>query len=281
MTKAEEFKKVGEKLKEEVKADKEGVKEDARAEEIMTALTVGNDMKSITENEKLTKMYNDSASVGASNLASQTPLLKVHSVGKSTTNELADGSEPNDGWFFYKPTGEQFETVSCHILSISRGFRSEGVSIDEATGKKKSVFNQIISGVITNDGELKPFMMYITGLKLSYMWEFSKVISKFTKMRPVSIPMFALSVTLTSEQIKNSYGKSWIINFDYVKNKDKSPVVVGDQGEFQYLKDSVGLVEETINSLIASKTAKANGYEPTLAKEVVREADSELDEPPF
>lgn len=228
-----------------LKAETEGKKEQEKQE---TAIALNN-LAELRKNAELAKMYQESSKVGADNLSGELPLLKVHAVGKSTKNELSNGEEPNDGYFFYKPTGEQFKEIRCHILTISKGFRAEGM-------EKKMIFNQVIGGVILDGSEMKPFIMYMTGLKLQPMWDFGKQASKYTKMKPVSIPMFALTVKLTTEKVANNYGKSWIVNFEIEKTEDGSPVLVMDPGEFQYLKDNAELVEDTIASLIDAKAVK-------------------------
>ena len=96
--------------------------QDAKKENEAKAMaTVKNELDKIRNNPELAKLYQDNAKVGAENLAGELPLLKIHAVGRSLKNELKDGSEPNDGWFFYKPTQEQFQEIECHILTISRG----------------------------------------------------------------------------------------------------------------------------------------------------------------
>lgn len=212
-----------------------------------------NELAMIQGNAELAAMYNQNANVGAENLSGNAPYLKVHAAGKSTTNFLPDGKKPNDGWFFYKPTQEQFEELEVHILTISRGFRAEGMN--EEDGKKKMVFNQVVGGVIKDNGDYKPFIMFLTGTKLSKMWEFGKEASRYTKAKPVSIPMFSLTVKLTTEEVKTKYGVSWVINFDIVKEPNGFPKLILDAGEFQFLKDNVETTEETINALIAAKTA--------------------------
>lgn len=208
-----------------------------------------NQLAAIRENPELAQMYADNAQVGASNLSGSLPLLKVHATGRSTKNTLADGSEPKDGAFFYKPTGEEFESIDVHILTISRGFRAKGM---EGSGKDE-VFNQIVGGVIVDGADYKPFIMYFTGLKLSYLWEFGKEASQYTHSKPIPIPMFALTVRLTTSKVDNSYGKSWIVKFEIVKNEDKMPKLIVDPGEFQFLKDSVETVESTIEGIVSRK----------------------------
>ncbi|QGH72343.1 MAG: hypothetical protein [Podoviridae sp. ctg2L5] len=201
-------------------------------------------------NDNLAQMYKDSAKMGSENLSQELPLLKIHSTGRSTANELANGKEPNDGYFFYKPTREQFKEVTVHILTISRGFRAEGLE------GKQDVFHQVLSGVIVDNGEMKPFMMYFTGIKLSNLWAFGKEASAYTKAKPVPIPMFALTVKLTTSKEKHSYGTSWVVQFEIIKDKKGVPEVITDEGTFVFLKDSIETVEETISSLISARTGE-------------------------
>jgi len=202
----------------------------------------------ISQNEELAALYRDNAHVGASNLAGTLPQLKIHTQGKSSSNILEDGSEPNDGWFFYKPTSEQFETVECHVLTISRGYRSEGFQ------GKQNVFNQLLGGVIMDGTDFKPFILYFTGLKLQNLWDFGKEAGKYTKAKPIPIPMFALTVMFTTEKVSHNFGKSWVVKFEIEKDEKGIPKVVTDPGLFQFLRDHVETVEETINSLIAAKS---------------------------
>lgn len=247
----QKFRDMGAKLKGDVEAKKEVEKQE-------TAIAL-NQLAQLSQNAEMAKMYQESAQVGADNLSGELPILKVHAVGKSTKNELRDGSEPTDGYFFYKPTGEQFKDLRVHVLTISKGFRAEGMQNNGS--QNKMVFNQVLGGVIISEGEMKPFVMYMTGLKLNPLWEFGKAASKYTHMKPVAIPMFALTVKMTTEKIANNYGKSWIVNFEIEKTEDGSPVLVMDPGEFQFLKDHVEMVEDTIASIITAKTVKGESDE--------------------
>lgn len=248
------FKEIGEKLK----ADKQVAQE---AEESKIA-EVKAELARIQDDPELRKLYADSANLGSENLAKELPQLKIHTANKSEGNELADGTEPNNGWFFYKPTQEQFKELNVHILTISRGFRAEGLS------GKQDVFNQIMAGVIIEGNEYRPFMMYFSGVKLSRLWEFGKEAKKYTRAKPVAIPMFALTVRLTVGTEQHSMGKSFVVDFEILKNPDGSPKLVTDPGEFVYLRDHVSDVALTIDSVIEKKesgqrnSAKASSVKP-------------------
>jgi len=250
----------------------EGLKEKTKKKGKATAVAVEKAEKglaAIVQDPELAKMYKDNATLGAENLAGASPILKVHSTGKSITNELANGEEPNNGWFFYKPTEEQFETVECHVLCISKGFRSEGMRNENKLGKDQ--FNQILGGVIVNSDNPKPFIMYLSGKKLQRMWDFGKEASKYTRAKPIPIPMFALKVKLSTEQEKSAFGPQWVINFEIVKGEDNSLVVVTDSGLFAFLKDMVSSVKESVDSLVAARTKE---QEPVV--EEVSQLDEEL-----
>lgn len=256
------------KLKETADKLKAGTAEKEQ-QEIAKTEEVKSELEQLKNNSALASMYQESSKVGSENLGGETPQLKVHATGRSN-NELADGAEPKDGAFFYKPTAEQFDSVDCHILTISKGFRAPG--LEEG---KPDVFNQLMGGVIIDNGEYKPFIMYFTGLKLSYLWEFAKLAGKYTRAKPISIPMFALTVRMTTEKIANNFGKSWIVKFDIVKNPDGGPKLVLDETIFTFLRGNVEGTEEMIAALISAKAI--NKDEPKEAVEVAqtREAVSE------
>lgn len=244
MTGIDKAREVAESLKQQ---NKEKVEKDQQAMvELKTQLT------KIQDDPELMRMYQESAGVGADNLSGELPLLKIYSTGRSIAT-LKDGSEPKNGSFYYKPLQKEFGEVTCHILTISRGFRAEGMA-DKKTGKTEPKFNQVMGGVIVDDNNFLPFIMYFTGKKLSKLWDFGKEVSKYTKMKPVPIPMFALTVKMKTVQETTDYGKVWLVDFEIVKNEDGFPIVIGDQTMFQYLKKSVVAVEDTITSLIESKS---------------------------
>lgn len=229
-----------------------------------------NELEMLRSNSDLALMYQENSKVGSENLGGETPQLKVHATGRSN-NELADGSEPMDGYFFYKPTAEQFKSVDIHVLTISKGFRAP--AIEEG---KPDVFNQIMGGVIIDNGEYKPFIMYFTGLKLSNLWEFGKLAAKYTRAKPIGIPMFALTIRLTTEKKANNYGKSWIVNFEIVKNDNGSPKLVLDETVFKFLKSNVAGIEEMISALIEAKAVNKEEEITVLAEAEVETEQEKL-----
>ena len=217
--------------------------------------TKDNALTVVQGNEELAKLYGESAQLGSENLQGQIPMLKVHTTNKSQGNLLLNGKEPNDGWFFLTGSQEQFENPTCHVLTISRGFRSEGM-VDKVTGKKgEDKFNQILGGVIVDGTDYKPFLMYFTGIKLQKLWDFGKEVSKYTNAKPVGIPMFALTVKLSTVKVKHDYGSSYAVDFEVVKNGD-FPALVTDTKQFVFLRTSLLTITNTINSLIDLKSTE-------------------------
>ena len=222
--------------------------EEKEEKETQTLQTVKNQLATVKQNQKLAQMYQESAEMGSKNLAASLPLLKVHATGKSMKNQLIDGTEPQDGYFFYMPTKEQYKTIECHVLSVSRGYKAKGME------EGKDTYNQIMSGIIINDGTFKPFIMYFTGIKLRKLWDFGKEASLYTKNPNFTIPLFALQVRLTTEKVKTNFGMSWVINFEIMKNEENEPLLVTDERQFNILRQSVIKVEDMVSSLIESSS---------------------------
>lgn len=234
----------------------EKIKAEVNGEIVEQKKEMENAIALVQANEELRQMYVDNAKLGAENLGGNSPLLKVHQTGKSP-NELENGEEPNNGWFFYKPTKEQFKEVYCHILTISRGFRTESMDKD----KKDLKFNQIIGGLIVNDGQLLPFVMYVNGKRLSNVWEFGREVAAYTSNKDLPLPMFSLLVKLTTHKEDNDYGYSFIVDFEIVKNEAGHPQIITDPGEFVFVKDSVSQVNEIINNIVSSKNNSEDAVE--------------------
>lgn len=232
-----------------------------------------NALATIESNPELMKLYQDNAEVGNKNLAAALPFLKVHSTGKSSTNVLANGEEPQNGYFFYTPTQEEFKDIECHVLTISQGFKTK--ALQEG---KKDVFNQILAGVIINDGEFKPFLMYFQGLKLQNLWTFGKEANPYTHYKPVPIPLFAMKVRLTSEKVKTDYGMSWVVKFQIERGMNGFPLVEMDVEKVKQLRDAVDTVEASIDQLIMAKTTDQIVISPSAPPEDDLTEGLEIDE---
>lgn len=225
--------------------------EAAKEESALRAKDELSQMAVIKNDKELEELLNQNANAGAENLGGSLPILKIYAPGK-TRDLLANGNKPNEGWFFYKPTGEQFETITCHILTISKGFYAPSLE-----NKEKEVFNQIMAGVIIENNQLtKPFVMYLTGKKLSPMWEFGKLAARYTKAKPVSFPLFSLTVKLSTKEESNNFGSSYIPVFELVKAEDGQPMINLDKDELRYLRERVDMVEDTIENVIARKAGE-------------------------
>lgn len=200
----------------------------------------------ILNNAEMRKMYQDNAKVGAQNISTGAPYLTIFSAGKSKSL-LANGERPTDGYFFYKPTKTQYKELDVHILTISRGFKADGAN------DKKDVFNQIVGGVMVIDNTLTPFVMFLNGLKLQPMWDFGKLASQYTKNKQLPIPMFALSVKLTTRIVTHKNGESWVADFTIQKDAQGNPKIIGDASVFTQIKSFVETAEEAIEELVATK----------------------------
>lgn len=234
-----------------------GENEQAKKSEAVREAEIKNSLAVLANNSNLAKMYNDSASVGSENIGGESlPLLKVHSAGRSQNNLLLNGDEPHNGYFFHKTTQEEFKEVECHVLTISEGFRADGVE------NKKNVFNQILAGVVVNEGKFIPFLMYFTGMKLSNLWDFGKEASKWTKAKPIGIPLFAMKVKLTTRKEVDG-AKSWfVVDFEIIKDESGIPILVTDEALFTVLRDNVDKVKATISKLIQMKATEDSAQMP-------------------
>lgn len=229
---------------------------------------------------ELAKFYNESARMGSENLGQSMPMLKIHVANKSHGNTLENGSEPNDGWFFHTKTHKQFKNPIIHILSISRSFYTKAIN-EEGEEPKKPTFNQILSGVINDEGDYIPFIMYFSSNKLRYLWDFTKLIQPLIHKKPVSIPMFALPVQLSTEKIEVEYddhGKkkkafATVVRFDLVRT-EKGIEVCTDIGKLTFLRDLLEQVQDEVDSLINSKDVGKDG---TGAKSEFENADGQGD----
>lgn len=262
MTGEDKLRKKAEELRAE--SEQEVKLEKAKTTEALNALD------RVRENQELAQKFNENAAAGSDNLSGSSPQLKVFFAGK-TKEKLANGDTPTNGYFLYTPTGEEFETIDVHVLSISRPFYSEGLEVDKSTGKKKIVFNQLLTGVIATDNRMQPFIAYYTGSKLGNLWAFGKDARKYTKMKPIGIPMFTLLVHLTTrfEETKIvGRSDSWLVEFEILKDEGGYPILVEDVGRFEFLRAMVDEMQEIVDAIIEKKSVD---HTPRKGLEEVRE----------
>jgi hypothetical protein len=192
------------------------------------------------------------------------PILKVFVTNKSTQT-LADGKEPNNGWFFYTPTREQYEMIHCHILKISRGFRMPGMADDK--GEVKNKWNHIVSGIILND-EPKPFWLFVSGqARVQRLWSFEKELKEFNN---AGMPTFPLIIKLTTEKVANpTKGKSaaTVVNFEVEKEDNGIPQSIKTKEEYMNLRQKVHEQEKYINEYIERKEVVEN-VKPEVIEDV-------------
>jgi hypothetical protein len=239
---------VADKLREEIKVEEEQ-KEQALIE-------AKNQLALVRQNSSLSAMYEKTSQEEMRESLGAQPLLKLHVAGRSH-NILLDGTQPEDGSFFYVPTQEAFKNPSIHLMVMSDGFYAEGLPDD--SGKPKIVYNILVGGTIIADGSMRPFIMYITSQAIRQsFWEFRNEINKYARL--MRVPKFALSVKMESGKVANPNPK-WAkanpfvnnITFSIDKVEDGSPVVITDEGEFMALVDMQAMLREMVDSIIAAK----------------------------
>lgn len=244
----EKAKEVADKLRAE-KADKDQT-ELAKHEGAINQLAL------VRENSSLSAMYDQFTKEEAKESIGSQPLLKLHTVGRSN-NVLLDGSQPEDGSFFYAPTQEAFKNPSIHLLVMSDGFYAEGLPDDK--GNPKIEYNILFGGTIIHDNNMRPFIMYITSQSIRQsFWEFRNEINKYARL--MRVPKFALTVKMAHEKVSNPNPK-WVkanptvnnIKFSIKKFEDNSPHLVVDEGELVALADTKEGLKEMIDSIIAGK----------------------------
>lgn len=242
MTGEEKLKETAEKLKKNTKTDDVAMASAKSALEKTRAM--------IQANPELLAHMKEDAQAESEKLGGSLPFLKVYVANKST-QLLADGTEPTNGFFYYVPTKEQYDVVHCHILHISRGFRMPAMVSESGDSKPK--WNHIVSGIILND-EPKPFWLFISGqARLAKLWEFQKGLRTFTQ---AGIPSFPLIVKLTSGKgpdPKAGQSRAMVINFEVEEGEGGQPQMVTNNEEYMALRKKVHELEVYVEAYILKK----------------------------
>lgn len=178
------------------------------------------------QKELVKKLLEQDAQNEAKESGASLPFLSLY-ISNRSTSLLADGKTPNDGWFYYTKTQEQFENPLVHICHITRGFR---VLKKDDKGQMVPKYMHIVSGVL--EGDLKmPFFLTIGGSqRLERLWEFRDLLRKHNNK---GIPSYAMLIKLSSENVKikkpdGQPGMAKVINFDISTGIDGQPDVIDD-----------------------------------------------------
>lgn len=271
MSGLEEARATAAKLKQETEEKKE--------QELAVINEAKNDLDLVRQNASLSKMFDEEIKKEMSDGMGSQPLLKLHTQGRSN-NELIDGSQPNDGDFFYTPSQEAFTNPNIHLLVISDGFYAEGLPDDK--GETKIQYNILLGGtIIDEEGNrtMRPFLMYVTSQAIRQsLWDFRNELNKYARV--MKVPKTAIVVKMTHEKVGNPNPK-WAkvnpkvnnIKFSIEKFPDGTPVLVPDEDQFAALVDIQAMLKEMAASIIAAKSVeKPVGEETTVsAKEQVVE----------
>ncbi len=196
--------------------------------------------------------YKRNARVGSENISRiALPGLKV--TESNSNNELEDGTRSEVGKIFYTATKEEFDSVEVSIMSVSRGYYAEGMKKDD-----DPKFNQIVSGIILDS--MKRFIMYVSGKRLQYLWDFGKELSPFTKHKEMPVPMMAFRVNLSTTPVKHQYGTTHIVNFEIIRDKDNKVQLTTDIGVLEVLRSGIESMEQAVESIIeATEVDKQTG----------------------
>ena len=82
----------------------------------------------------------------------------------------------------------------------------------------------------------QPFVPIGSGTRLNNIWSFGKEIKTWTKSK-TPIPMFAMKVRLSLEEVKTDYGFNHVVNFNLIKNEAGVPDFMRDPVYLEFLKD--------------------------------------------
>lgn len=216
--------------------------------------------------------YRENAQEGSQNLSMALPLLKI--TESNSDNIGVDGNTVLPGWFYYAPTQEAIKELAVSVLTISRGF----YALDNDKKGPKPKFHQIMAGVILQTGA--PFLMFVTGTRLSNMWDFGRTIAPMVRNRKAPIPMMAFKVHLVLEKIKTNFGSNHIIKLDLIKTDDGVLDLETDIQVLTKYKAHLANLEGMINSFIQEKEVDKQTGEPVSKVEKLPEPEDELDDFP-
>lgn len=211
-------------------------------------LSKTNEAGLITVDPEVAAFYNENKDVGAENLGGALPLLSI--VQFNSKGLLANGSRPNVGYLYYKPTKEQFEEMEVSIVSISKGYYSKPSEYN-----KEPKFTQIVAGMLF-DG--RPFVWFVKGNALQYIWDFAKQAAPYTKAKDQPVPMFALRVMLKTQTITTKQGDVSIPIMSLVRDDKKLALVETNLEKLHILREFYDYITPMIENIIANKSSETD-----------------------
>lgn len=212
--------------------------------------------------KELQRFLKENASVGSENLGGASlPQLKVHEA--TSKNKTEDGQYCKTGTFFYSPDRTSHEELTVSIMIISRGFRTLDTDENGQPKRKKSGeldirFNQFVGGMILETQQ--PFIMFVGGTRLQKLWDFRDVIRPFTKGKQ-AVPMFSLKVKLTLEEIETNFGRSYVVNYELIKEGDMLQIIA-DMDMLQLLRSGVDLLKDKMTDFIETNEVDRETGQP-------------------
>jgi len=253
------FRKAGEMLKSEPANDpaKELEPWERKQESQVTALRE-KEMKSLVLPENIRMFFNENAGVGTENISSGAlPQLKITEA--NSKNLLQNGNFSTPGQLYYSPTKEEFPSVLCSLLAVSRGFYTTTKELDGETLKRnedgtlKLKFTQLVGGMIL--ANQTPFVTFVSGTRLDFMWQFGKEVKLYTK----NTPMFAFEVLLSTQKVETKWGFNSVIKYELTKDEEGNPSFIRNLATLEYLKKAVDLVKEMFAGFIRDNEVNPDG----------------------
>lgn len=155
------------------------------------------------------------------------PQLRIHSVGVSTKNVLADGSEPSDGQIYHTGLQEAWDEVDVILLSIKKCRLEQE---DEQSGTTVMKAHYLLAGM--TEETFEPFVIYVKGMSYSKIWELEDQLKPYVTKRPGGIPLSMLKIRISSEKQVVETGKYK----GQKKNVFKFSLIMHPSGQFPVLE---------------------------------------------
>lgn len=161
------------------------------------------------------EMFKQNASLGTEEMgeAGEFPILKL-TTSMSRDNILANGESAKVGMFYHKLTKKEYKEIQGHVLYIKK------TDLPDFNNKDIKKMTYVVGGLMDDDGEQLPFIMFVKGFSLQNMWAFQKDLSTIVSSKTMPVPMFALNVTIKVEKRPHEKFKT-VDTVTFIINRDK------------------------------------------------------------